>query len=232
MGRRFAIILLVALAAVSVLATSAGGALVGIYRNSMESDGQRGEVKHLAGARCARGGSSHAFRIAVGKKTKLCTYATPVIGRDLEMVATGRLLKSTPKPLQRKAFISISLRTGNAGAGYELAVFPLQRKAQLRKNFSNGRVKYLRIAKNLRSVKGLGRANDLRLRAFNVTSGPQKGSCRIRALVGRQLVADIRDDAAGDLEGRASGFSVGALKNAKGAAASFDDVVLRVPNPF
>jgi hypothetical protein len=223
---------LAALAVAGLLAGSAGAALIGIYRNGMESDGQRGQIAHLAGDRCARGGSTHAFRIVVGKRTKQCAYATPVIGRDLEMVAIGRLLKSTPKKLQRKAFISISLRTGTAGAGYQLVVYPLQRKAQLRKNFSNGRTKYLRIAKNLRSVKGLNRASELRLRAFNVTSGPDRGRCRIRALVGRRQVANVVDDGAGELEGRAAGFSVGAGGNARGATASFDDVVLRVPNPF
>ena len=41
----------------------------------------------------------------------------------------------------------------------------------------------------------------------------------------------VFDPAAGDLQGRASGFTVGATKNAKGAAGSFDDVVVRVPNP-
>lgn len=232
MGSRFATALVVALTAASVLAASAGGALVGIYRNGMESDGQRGQIEKLSGDRCARGGSSHAFRVVVGKGTRECAYATPVVGRDLEMVAIGRLLSSTPKALQRKAFIAISLRTGSAAAGYQLVVYPLQQKAQLRRNLSNGKVEYLRIQKNVPSVKGLGRANELRLSAFNVTSGPDKGKCRIRALVGRRLIADFTDDAAGELEGRASGFSVGAGKNAKGAAASFDDVVLRVPNPF
>jgi hypothetical protein len=198
----------------------------------MESDAQRGQLARLSGDRCAHGGSSHAFRIEIGKRTKECAFATPVVGRDLEMVAIGRLLSSTPHKLQRKAFISISLRTGSAGAGYELAVYPLQRKAQLRKQFSNGKTRYLRIAKNLRSVKGLDRANELKLRAFNVTSGPDKGSCRIRAMVGRQLVGNVVDDAAGDLEGRATSVAVGASKGAKGAAASFDDVVLRIPNPF
>lgn len=221
-----------ALALLGLLATSAGAALIGIYRNGMESTAQRSQFAKLSGDRCSHGGSGHAYRIVIGKRTKECAYATPVVGRDLEMVAIGRLLQATPKPLQRKAFVSISLRTGTAGAGYQLLVYPLQRKAQLRKNFSNGKVKYLRIAKNLRSVKGLNRANEMRLRAFNVTSGPDKGSCRIRALVGHQLVANLTDNAAGELEGRASSFSVGAAKGAKGATASFDDVVLRIPNPF
>ena len=58
--------------------------------------------------------------------------------------------------------------------------------------------------------------NELRLRAFNVTSGPEKGSCRLLAFVGGQLVADVTDQAAGELQGRASGFSLGAIGNAKG----------------
>ena len=84
----------------------------------------------------------------------------------------------------------------------------------------------------MKTIQGVDKANKLRLRAFNVTAGPDKGHCRILAYVGKVLVADFTDRAAGDLQGRASGFAVGATKNAKGAAGSFDDVVVRVPNPF
>jgi len=42
----------------------------------------------------------------------------------------------------------------------------------------------------------------------------------------------VVDEGAGDLTGRASGFSVGSAKIARGAQASFDDVVVRVPGPF
>ncbi|HZK14977.1 MAG TPA: hypothetical protein VFC52_00105, partial [Solirubrobacterales bacterium] len=50
--------------------------------------------------------------------------------------------------------------------------------------------------------------------------------------VGGQLVADVTDPASGELQGRTSGFSLGAVGNAKGAIASFDDVVIRVPSPY
>jgi hypothetical protein len=213
------------------LAASAGGALIGIYRNSMESDAQRGQIVKLSGERCGRGGSDHAVRIVVGKRTRECAYRTPVIGRDLEVAAIGRLLDGTPKPVQRKAFLAINLRTGGAGAGYQLAVFPMQGKAQLRKVLSDGRIEYLHIEKDVRT-KGLNRANELLLRAFNMTSGPKKGSCHVLAYVGGQLVADVNDAAAGELEGRASGFSLGAVGSAKGATGSFDDLVVRVPSPF
>jgi len=229
MRLRIAAVSVAALVALGV-AAGAGAALVGIYRNGMESDGQRAQIVKLAGERCGRGGADHAVRVTVGKRTKECAYRTPVIGRDLEIAAVGRLLSNTPKPLQRKAFLAINLRTGGAGAGYQLAVFPLQGKAQLRKIFSDGRVEYLHIEKGV-ATGGLDRANQLRLRAFNLNTGPQKGSCQIVAYVGNRLVADVNDAASGELEGRDSGFSLGAIGSAKGVVGSFDDVVVRVPAP-
>jgi hypothetical protein len=214
----------------AILATSVSAAMIGIYRNDMESDAQRAQIVKLSGERCGRGGSDHAVRIIVGKRTSHCAYRTPVIGRDLEVAAVGRLLSNTPKPLQRRAFLAIDLRTGGAGAGYQLAVFPMQGKAQLRKVQSDGRVEYLHIEKRVRT-KGLNRANELRLRAFNLSSGPKRGTCQIVAYVGGQLVADVNDAASGELEGRSSGFSLGAIGNAKGVIGSFDDVVVRVPSP-
>jgi hypothetical protein len=232
MKLRLAALLAVICALALLLAGSAAAALIGIYRNSMESKGQRAQMVKLAGESCARGGSNHAFRVKIGKRTKECSYRTPVVGRDLEIAAVARLLSSTPTPLQRKAFIALDLRAGRAGARYQLAVYPLQRKAQLRKVLSDGSVKYLHIAKNVKTVKGLDGANELRLRAINATSGPEKGQCHVLAYVGKMLVADVTDASAGDLQGRASGFSMGAATNAKGVVASVDDVVVRLPSPF
>lgn len=223
----FAALLVAALA----LAPSAGAALVGLYRNNMDSEGLRSQILKLSGERCARGGSSTAFRIVVGKQTKECSYRTPVLGRDLEIAATERLLSGTPKPVQRGAYLALDLRAGG-GARYQLAVYPLQRKSQLRKVLADGTVEYLDIEKNLEQVGGVDKANELRLRAFNVTEGDEKGNCHILAFVGGKLVSDVTDEGAGDLSGQASGFSVGSAKNAKGAQASVDDVVVRVPSPF
>jgi hypothetical protein len=220
------------LAASLVFSTSVGAALIGLYRNGMESDAQRGQIGKLSGERCGRGGSSHAFRITIGRGTSECAYRTPVVGRDLEIAATERLFSSSPKAVKRKAFLAVNLRTGEAGAGYQLAVFPLQRKAQIRKVLSDGRVEYLHIEKGLSSVKGTGQPNELRLRAFNLTSGPDRGKCRVVAFVGGRQVADLLDPAAGELQGRGSGFSIGAVGNAKGAVGSVDDLVIRVPSPF
>jgi hypothetical protein len=214
------------------LAGGAGASLIGVYRSDMESEVQRSQIAKLSGERCRQGGSSHAFRIVIGKRTKECMYGTPVVGRDLEIAAVERLLSGTPKPVRNKAFLAVDLRVGGAGAGYELAVFPLQRKAQLRKVLSDGSIRYMHIERDVKGVSGVDRANALRLRAFNVIEGPERGTCRVVAFVGSERVADVTDDAAGDLQGRASGFSVGALTSAKDLVASVDNVVVRVPNPF
>ena len=231
MRMRFTGAALAATVASLALAASADAALVSLYRNPMDTQSQREEIVKLSGSRCARGGAEKVFKIELGKKTQECSYRTPVIGRDLQISATMRLLAPTPKKLRPKSFLALNLRAGG-GARYQLAVYPLQRKAQLRKFMADGSVEYMQIAKKVPTVKGTGRANQLRLRAFNITSGHKKGRCRVLAFVGGEQVADVTDRAAGELKGRATGFAVGATKSAKGVVASVDDVVVRGPSPF
>jgi hypothetical protein len=218
------------LALFAVVAT-AGGAMIGIYRNSMETTAQRSQLIKLSGRSCARGGSKHALRIAIGKRTKECSYRTPVVGRDLEIAATERLLSGTPPPLQHKTFLGLELRAGG-GSQYQLAVYPLQRKVQLRKNLSGGGTEYLAIEKDVAAVKGVNQANQLRLSALNVTSGPERGQAQLRGYVGGKLAVEATDAAAGELTGAAAAVSVGSTQNATGVIASIDDVVVRVPSPF
>jgi len=208
----------------------AGAAMIGIYRNSMATLAQRSQLVKLTGRNCDRAGANGAMRITLGKKTAACSFRTPVLGRDLEIAATERLLSGTPADLQRKAFLGLELRAGS-GAKYQLLVFPRQRKAQLVK-VTQGEAKYLAIAKNEQAVKGINEANVLRLRAVNVTSGPEKGQARLVAYVGKTVVGEAVDAGAGDLTGRNSTVVVGTVKNGNGIVASVDDVVVRVPSPF
>lgn len=230
MKGRFSPAFLAALVAGLLVCAVAGGAMIGIYRNSMESLAQRSQLVKLAGSNCARAGVGGAMRITLGKKTAACSFRTPVLGRDLEIAATERLLSGTPENLQRKAFLGLELRAG-AGAKYQLLVFPRQRKAQLVKVTGEGS-KYLAIAKNEQSIKGINEANVLRLRAVNVTSGPEKGQAQLFAYVGKTLVGEATDAGAGELTGRNSAVIVGTVKNGNGIVASVDDVVVRVPSPF
>ena len=206
--------------------------MIGLYRNNMESTGLQAQIVNFAGERCQRGGSGHAFRIFVGKQTKECAYRTPVIGRDLEVAAIGRVLQGTPKPVQHKAFLALNLRAGGAGARYQLAVFPLQHKAQLLP-LHGRRARSSTSASRARSARrgSTGRTN-CACAPSTSPAAPKRASCRVQAWVGKQLVADFTDPASGELQGRTAGFSLGAAGNAKGTLGSFDDVVVRVPSPY
>ena len=231
MKLRFTAAPLAVFASALVLVAGAAGAMIGIYRNSMETTSQRSQLVKLSGRNCVRGGSKHALRTVIGKSTGECSYRTPVVGRDLEVAATERLLSGTPKSLQRKMFLGLVLRAGG-GARYQLAVYPLQQKVQLRKYLGEGSVEYLAIEREVSAVKGINKANQLRLSALNLTSGPERGQCHLRAFVGSALVADVTDPGPGDLAGRAAGVAIGSANGSSGAIASVDDVVVRVPSPY
>jgi hypothetical protein len=221
------------IAGMLAFASGAGAALIGVYRNSMENKGQLAQILKLSGERCARGGSEGTFGITIGKATKECSYRTPVLGRDLEIGATMSLLSKSqvPKSVQRSMYLALDLRAGG-GARYQLAVYPLQDKAQIRKVRTDGTIEYLDIEKKVPGIGGAEKPSQLRLRAFNATSGEEKGTCQLLAYVGGKLVAEANDPGAGELSGRASGFSLGSAKVAKGAGATVDDVVVRVPSPY
>lgn len=221
MRTRFAAVLGVALLAGLLTAGSLSAAMVGIYRNVMETKAQRSQMIKLSGASCSRAGTGGALRIAVGKRTDACSLRTPVIGRDLEISAVERLLSGTPTALQRKAFLGLELRAGG-GAKYQLLAFPLQRKVQLVKVTGEGS-EYLAIEKDVKGLMGVNKANSLRLRAVN----SEPGHSRLSAYVGGALAAEAADETAGELSGRASAVAIGAVSNANGVIGSVDDVVVR-----
>lgn len=228
---RLPAVLLAVLAAALIVVGGAGAAMVGIYRNGMESSAKREQLVKLTGRNCTRGSAEKALLITLGKRTSQCSYRTPVLGRNLEVAASERLLSATPKSLQRTVFLGLILRTGG-GAGYQLLVYPAQQKIQLRKNLPGGKVKYLAIARGQRLVQGINRTNQLGLQAINITSGPERGSCRLFAYVGGKQVAEAVDSGARELSGTASGVAIGSASTARGAIASVDNVVVRVPSPF
>lgn len=228
MKGRFLIVILAALGAALVAAAVAGAALVGIYRNGLESTPQRAELTKLFGRSCKRGGGGEdVVRVALGKKTDSCSYRTPVIGRDLEVAASERILSGTPKALQRKAYVAVQLRVGG-GFKYELRAFPLQKKAQLIK-VSEAGTKYLAIKKHVKGLGGINEAIVVRLRAQK-TAG--KASAALAAFVGPTEIGEVTDEAAGEVSGEFSAVAVGATKIAEGLIGSIDDVVVRVPVAF
>ena len=226
MRSRFAATFLAAALVCLLAAAASGAAMIGIYRNGMETTAQRAQLIKLSGSSCTRGGSDGALRIAIGKATDACSYRTPVLGRNLEISATERLLSGTPTALQRKAYLALELRAG-AGAKYQLLAFPLQRKVQLLKVTGEG-TEYLAVQKDVKELMGVNKANALRLRVLK----PAKGQAQLSAYVSGDLVTEATDEAAGDLTGAASSVAIGAVSGANGVIASVDDVVVRVPIDF
>jgi hypothetical protein len=227
MKARFAAVSLAALAAGLLACAVAGAAMVGIYRNGLETKPQRAEMLKLFGRNCARGGGEDAIRVLLGKKTDSCAYRTPVIGRDLEIAATESILSGTPKPLQRKAYVAVQLRAGG-GDKYEVRAFPLQRKAQLIK-VSEAGTKYLAVKKNLKEIGGINEPTVVRLRTEKTATA---GTATVTAYVGPTVVGEVTDEAAGEVIGEFSAVSVGATKIAEGLSGSIDDLVMRVPVAF
>lgn len=223
MKARLAAFPIVALAAL-VLCAAAGAATVAIYRNALDTTAQRTEMLKLTGRSCARGDGEETLRVTVGKRTEECVYRTPVVGRNLEIAATERLLTGTPKAVARKAFLGLILRAGG-GAKYELRVFPGQKKTQLVKVTKEG-TEFLAIEKKVAAVKGMNEANVLRLEVEGA-----KGKVKVSGFIGPEPVGEAIDES-GEVEGESSAVSVGAPKNGSGAVASFDAIVVRVPVRF
>ena len=154
-----------------------------------------------------------------------------MLGRDLEISATERLLSGTPPRPAAQGLPGLELRAGG-GAKYQLLVFPLQRKVQLVK--VTGRRHRVPGDRKGRedACWGSTRPTPCGCARSTSTSGPERGQAHLFAYVGGTLVAEATDEGAGDLTGSASAVSIGATKGANGVIGSVDDVVVRVPSPF
>ncbi len=212
-----------------VVAGVASAAFVAIYRNALETTAQRTEVRKVSGRSCARGGGQTSLNVTVGKLTEECAYSTPVVGQDLEIAATGRILAGTPTAVAKKAFLGLQLRAGG-GSKLELRVFPGQKKVQIARITEEG-IKYLAIKKNVKGVQEPGKANVLRLRVVEA-AGEEKGSCKIDGYLAGELAVEATDPACGELEGETTALSAGAPNNGSGLIAGFEAIVVRTPVRF
>jgi hypothetical protein len=218
------------LAAVAAGATTALAAAVPIYSNDMSSIAERGELRKASGRNCDRGGSEVALRVEAGRRTAACSYRTPVIGRDLEIFSTERLLSGTPASTRGRIYVGLGLRNGGGG-GYLLQVFPVRKTWKLRREVPGAGGSVL-ASGNSRRIDGVNDANRLGLRAFNLTGTSDPDDCRLVARLNGERLAVATDPDSGPVSGRLSTVSVGAAQSANGAVASFDDVLVRVPDPF
>jgi hypothetical protein len=208
---------------------AASGAFVAIYRNAMETTAQRAEILKLGGKSCTRGGGQTSLKVMVGKLTEECAYKTPVVGSDLEIAVTGRILTGTPTAVAKKAFLGLQLRAGG-GSKLELRVFPGQKKVQIAKITEEG-IRYLAIKKNVAAVAEPAMANVLRLRVIE-GSAEEVGTCKIGGYLGGEAVIEASDESCGELSGESTAVSAGAPNNGSGLIAGFEAIVVRTPVRF
>lgn len=225
--------LILATIAVSALGLTAvgaaSGAFVAIYRNALETTAQRSEVVKLSGKSCTRGGGQTSLKVTVGKLTEECAYRTPVVGSDLEIAATGRIVSGTPTGVAKKAFLGLQLRAGGGGK-LELRVFPGQKKVQIAKITEAG-INYLAIKKNVVALKEPMMAVVLRLRV--VSGGAEEAAgCKIGGYLAGELVVEASDEACSELSGESTALSAGAPNNGSGLIAGFEAIVVRTPVRF
>jgi hypothetical protein len=210
-------------------AGAASGAFVAIYRNALETTAQRSEMLKLGGRSCTRGGGQTSLKVTVGKLTEECAYKTPVVGSDLEIAVTARIITGTPTAVAKKAFLGLQMRAGG-GSKLELRVFPGQKKVQIAKITEEG-IHYLAIAKNVVAVNEPTMANVLRLRVLEGTA-EAAGTCTIAGYLGGEQVIEATDEACSELAGETTAVSAGAPNNGSGLIAGFEAIVVRTPVNF
>jgi hypothetical protein len=210
-------------------AGAASAAFVAIYRNAMETTTQRSEIRKLSGKSCTRGGGKTSLNVTVGKLTEECAFKTPVVGSDLEIAVTGRIVAPTTPAVAKKSFLGLVMRAGG-GSKLELRVFPSQKKVQIARITKEG-IKYLAIKKNVTAIQAPEKANVIRLRVIS-SSGEEANACKIGGYIGSELAVETSDPACSELAGEATAVTAGAPNNGSGLTAAFEAIVVRTPVRF
>ncbi len=220
-------------ASLSLAAAADAASSITIYQNKLSTADNRAQVgKYRGKGNCIRSSSDNSIKFRIGKSTRECAYMVPTVGRDLEVSATGRLFKSTPKALKSRTFLSVNLRQAKDGSRYQLAVYPSGRRWQIRKIRKGSKIQVLKGGKAGKVIGGFNQANRMVLRAYNGIKGQPSGSARLVALVNGEVLGFTDDARGGELEGRDTTFSIASNKGAQGAFGSFTGLRVRMPNPF
>jgi hypothetical protein len=217
------------LAAILALGLIAAVALAGVtvYKNDFSGKSEAKEFRHSDGKHCDKRWrkKSQAVLVEVKRGSGACIYRPPVAGDrdgpDHDFQVRVKLLRATPKGIRRSAYLGIGVRSGNS-SGYELRVFPKQHKYVVRRKPGGGGGGFPKQGKS-RAVKGVDKANVLRLKAFGNV---------VTAMVNRRRIARLTDSNAGQVGGRKLEVFAGQKRRTrKDVITSVDNLRLQVPNP-
>ena len=216
-------------------AAHAGPVTVAIYQ--FTSQGDVLAFQKVLGAKCdKKWRQQKAMQLTVGAGTAVCGFRSSVVAdssdvkADAEISGTASLAGGIPKKLQKKAFVGVAVRSSD-NAGYELRVRPVAKSWQLFRDpkgggegptlFRSGKGKFIRGG-----LKG----NDLALRAFDFGGADTSLSARING----KVVVSVTDSGGGQPDGRRSVVTTGIKGSGSGSGVTgvFDNVAIKVPNPF
>jgi hypothetical protein len=224
---RSVVTLLAAALVVGFAAAMALGA-VNVYKNNFSSKAEGKELRHSRGEHCAKRWRKKAksVRAQRNRGSGTCGYRPPVAGDaagpDHDLRAKQKLLKATAKGLRRSAYVSLAVRSGKGGTGYELRIFPKRHRFELERTPSGGGGGFPAEGRS-RAIKGVNKPNLVRLK---VTGN------RVTARVNGTQLARVTDSNAAEVSGRKLEVGVGSTRRSrKQVAASFDNVKVLVPNP-
>jgi hypothetical protein len=219
----------------AAVAAHAGPVTVALYRFQSQADVS--SFYKVEGAKCKKKWrKKKTIGLLVGEKTNACAFRSSVVadvqdpGPDQEIAASTNLAAATPAKLRSKIYLGVAVRESNTTA-YELRVFPGARKWQLiRDGRGNSAPTVLGAGTGKFIRQGVAVRNDLVLRAFDFGSA----AVTLLAKVNGKKVISMKDTSAGAPNGRRNTLTIG--RRGKGSAnravGAFDNVAIRVPDPF
>jgi hypothetical protein len=206
---------------------------VAVYAFSTQDDVNA--FQKVSGAKCSKKWrGNQALGVLVGAGTTNCILRSSVVADssdlapDQEIAATVSLSSGGSRKQQKKAFVGVGVRQSEE-AGYFLRVLPFARKWQVLRDPKGGAGPTPMAAGTGKFIRMGRKPNTLELQAFDRGSP----TTALVAVVNGRPVVSTSDGAADQPDGRRSVITDG-VKAGEGAgvAGVFDDVAIRVPNPF
>jgi hypothetical protein len=222
---------LIVACAVLALAAIARAAPIPVAVYTFASQDDVNAFQKVFGAKCSKKWSGNqALGILVGAGTSSCVLRTSVVADssdaapDHAIQGDARLARRGTAKAQRKAFVGVGVRQSDE-AGYYLRVLPFARKWQLIRDPKGGAG-----PGPLAVGTGTFKPNSLQLRAFDRGTT----TTQLLAVVNGRTVVSTTDAAADQPDGRRTVLADGVKGSGSGTGVSgvFDDVSVRVPNPF
>lgn len=222
-------------AAFAVVAVAyAGPVTVALYQFATQSDVLA--FQKTFGSKCEKKWRQQkSMQITLGAGTSVCAFRSSVVAdssdvrADAQIDTTASLGAIASKKLQKKAFVGVAVRSSET-AGYELRVRPFAQSWQLFRDPKGSEVQTVFRSGKGKFIKPGVKGNALSLRAFDFGGT----TTSLSASINGKVVASASDTGNSQPDGRRTVVSTGVkgTGSGSGVVGVFDDVAIKVPNPF